>query len=45
MQRLKLINDTIFRNTKMRSLKVYDLCWSLTLKEMQKIHSKTRAFV
>ena len=27
MQQLKLTNDTIFKKTKMRSLKVYNIFW------------------
>ena len=38
MKGLKLTNDTIFRKKKMRSLKVYDLFWSLTTNKCKKFN-------
>ena len=36
MQWLKITNDTIYRKIKMRSLKVYNLFWSITLNKCKK---------
>ena len=40
MQRLKLTNDTIFRKTKKRSLKVYNLFWTLKSNKCKKFNLK-----
>ena len=45
MQQLKLKNETIFRKKKIRSLKVYNLFWSLTSNKCQKNQPKTCVIV
>ena len=39
MQWLKITNDTIYRKIKMRSLKFYNLFWSITSNKCKKMQT------